>query len=81
MIWFKNCFLLTIMSQEKFNLTWHTYTDHLREMLIDIKEISKNNEIPENEQHDKFEEQAGVCTYHTCAYQKRYSSLAETTEI
>ena len=21
------------MNQEKFNLTWHTYTDHLREML------------------------------------------------
>ena len=24
------------MSQEKLNLTWHTYTDHLREMLNDM---------------------------------------------
>ena len=24
------------MSQEKFNLTWHTYTDHLRQMLNDM---------------------------------------------
>ena len=24
------------MNQEKFDLTWHTYTDHLREMLHDM---------------------------------------------
>ena len=24
------------MNQEKFNLTWHTYTDHLRDMLHDM---------------------------------------------
>ena len=24
------------MNQEKFNLTWHSYTDHLREMLNDM---------------------------------------------
>ena len=24
------------MNQEKFNLTWHTYTDHLREMLHNL---------------------------------------------
>ena len=30
-------FVLNInMSQEKFNLMWHTYTDHLREMLHDM---------------------------------------------
>ena len=30
------------MSQEKYNLNWHTYTDHLREML---HEMMKSNEL------------------------------------
>ena len=30
------------MSQEKYNLNWHTYSDHLREML---HEMMKSNEL------------------------------------
>ena len=30
------------MSQEKYNLNWHTYSDHLREMLCDMM---KSNEL------------------------------------
>ena len=30
------------MNQEKYNLNWHTYTDHLREML---HEMMKSNEL------------------------------------
>ena len=30
------------MHQEKYNLNWHTYSDHLREML---HEMMKSNEL------------------------------------
>ena len=30
------------MNQEKYNLNWHTYSDHLREML---HEMMKSNEL------------------------------------
>ena len=30
------------MTQEKYNLNWHTYSDHLREML---HEMMKSNEL------------------------------------
>ena len=30
------------MNQEKYNLNWHTYLDHLREML---HEMMKSNEL------------------------------------
>ena len=42
------------MNIEKFNLTWHTYTDHLREMLhnmmssnelTDVKLVSEDKKI------------------------------------
>ena len=29
------------MSQEKYNLTWHTYTDHLKDMMKDLMEKSR----------------------------------------
>ena len=33
------------MSQEKFNLTWRTYTDHLREMLHDMMSSSELTDV------------------------------------
>ena len=33
------------MNQEKFNLTWHTYTDHLREMLHDMMSSNELTDI------------------------------------
>ena len=44
------------MTQEKFNLIWHTYTDHLREMLHDImndKELSDVTLICEDKKQFK----------------------------
>merc|ERR1712189_19942 len=39
------CILESIMSQEKFNLTWHTYTDHLREMLNDMMTSNEMTDV------------------------------------
>ena len=33
------------MNQEKFKLTWHTYTDHLREMLHDMKDSNELTDV------------------------------------
>ena len=33
------------MNQEKFNLTWHTYTDHLRLMLNDMMSVNELTDI------------------------------------
>ena len=33
------------MNQEKFNLIWHTYTDHLREMLHDMMTATEMTDI------------------------------------
>ena len=33
------------MNQEKFNLTWHTYTDHLREMLHDMMSSNELTDV------------------------------------
>ena len=33
------------MNQEKFNLTWHTYKDHLREMLNDMMSLNELKDI------------------------------------
>ena len=44
------------MAQEKFNLIWHTYTDHLREMLdemIDSKELTDVTLVSEDKKHFK----------------------------
>ena len=44
------------MSQEKFNLVWHEYTDHLREMLHDMKtsdELTDVTLVSEDKKHYK----------------------------
>ena len=33
------------MNQKKFNLTWHTYTDHLREMLHDMMSSNEMTDV------------------------------------
>ena len=33
------------MDQEKFNLTWHTYTDHLREMLFNMSNMNEMTDV------------------------------------
>ena len=33
------------MDQEKFNLTWHTYTDHLREMLFNMSNMNELTDV------------------------------------
>ena len=44
------------MSTEKFDLTWHTYTDHLREMLHDMmtcNELTDVTLVSEDKKHFK----------------------------
>ena len=44
------------MNQEKFNLTWHTYTDHLKEMLRDMmssNELTDVTLVSEDKKHFK----------------------------
>ena len=33
------------MNQEKFNLRWHTYKDHLRDMLHDMKSSNELTDV------------------------------------
>ena len=33
------------MHQEKYNLNWHTYSDHLREMLYEMKKRSELTDV------------------------------------
>ena len=44
------------MNQEKFNLTWHTYTDQLRKMLHDMmtsRELTDVTIVSEDKKHFK----------------------------
>ena len=44
------------MNQEKFDLTWHTYTDHLREMLHDMmvsNDLTDVTLVSEDKKHFK----------------------------
>ena len=70
------------MNQEKFNLTWHTYTDHLREMLHNMMSSNELTDITlVSEDKKKFKAHKVVLSASSSVFKSIISDNLLTSQV